>query len=420
MYRFLSFLLVFMSLHVVAQDNCNKKKAAKYADKALLKYVDGKTISSLKLYTKAINACPKSARNYYERALVYKQLNKIDLAFDDFSTNIRYNDVSSRSFFERGSIFLERKEYQLAIADFEKYSEMYPNEEICLAQTAKILMDLGEFEKASGILSHLIQLQPTTIKYLRDRVNCYINTDKLNEAKKDIDKLNEFGDTNWQKFLFEGQYFLKTKAPNKTIDLLKNAIQTDSIIGEHATIRSILSKAFYISGNLDQAIINLNKAIEIEPQTAYYFDRANYLAEAKRMKLALADYTTTIALDSLHIGAYNNRTFFIWFPQKKFQNAVNDLTKIIEIDSTNAFAYSNRSYAYYGLNDLEHAFIDAFKSVEMEQKNPYVYKNLALFYYSIGEIDEATNAATGALHFGFPVKTDNEFENLLQKLEMDY
>ena len=64
----------------------------------------------------------------------------------------------------------------------------------------------------------------------------------------------------------------------------------------------------YRKGNLDQAIADYTKAIELDPQYAKaYYNRGNAYSAKGNLDQAIADYTQVIGLEPQSVTAYYNR-----------------------------------------------------------------------------------------------------------------
>lgn len=386
----------------------------KYAKLGAKSFDKGQFDKSVDFYTIAIESYPQNEFNYYYRGLSYKKMHEYDRAFADFDRAILFNTQSKDSYWERGLLNFQFGRYQKALADFERHADLNDKPYNVQLQIAKTLIVLELYQEALDMLNALIIEKPTISRAYIYRAEVHLIMRAFDRSWNDIKKSIDLGDSTTERFMVEGKYYLTaTQNGKKALIPLEKAVQLDSNSSE---IHHLLSNAHHLNNNDVKAIAEATKALTIKPQAEYYYDRGCYWIEEQNTKQAMDDFTQAIALDSTYTPAYNNRTFYGWFPQKKYDLAVKDLSTVINMDSANAYAYSNRSYAYYGLGQFERAFLDAFKSVELEPKNPYVYKNLALLYHAISEDEEAKNAAMGALNWGFPVDTDPEFKALLELL----
>lgn len=407
---FIAFITL-TSLFGFSQTEGNINKAMKYVAKGDKQYAKGKYKKSVALYTNAIELYPNHEFIYYDRGMAYKAMGELTLAFADFDRGILFNTSSRTCYLERGLIYLQQQNYEDAIYDFNKHIEINGEDDATLEHKILALLAIEDYAKALPILDQLLTRSPENVTYLTQRATCNLVLGQLKKAYIDLKKLNALGDVSYEHLKIETLLFLQIRDFQNAIMNAKRNVQFS---GSNPDSYHLLSTVYFENQQFDSAIIAINNAIAIIPKVAYFYDRACYFAENNQLDSALADFNETIRLDAQHIGAYNNRTFYIWFPQKKFENAVEDLTKIIDIDTMNAFAYSNRSYAYYSLNQIERGFLDAFKSFDLEPRNPYLYKNFALLYSSIGEDTEAISMIQNALDWGFPAQSDPEFLALLE------
>lgn len=418
MIRIVAFILLFLVINTNgnAQDKKAIKLAEKYAKKADKVLANFDYHKSIDLYTCAINEFPNNADYYFKRGIANKYTGEKTAAIADFTKTVELSPYHNGAYLERGLVQQGLGNYKAAFSDFNEHTKYNLETERTLVAKVDALLALTLYDQAIPFYLQLVLLVPDVNHHRINRALCYIETDNLPAAKLDLDSAILSGEANYQRYHVEGLYYLRNKEPRKAITAFSKILIASRRSTFNPDSFGYFSNAYHAAGQIDSAIIQINKAIFHQEKPEYYLDRGNYHSDLGNLDAALLDYTKALELDSALTGAYNNRTFFVWFPQKKYQNAVEDMTAIIQLDPKNAYAYNNRSYAYYGLKDFEHAFIDAFKSVELENRNPYVYKNLGLLYYAIGEKEEATNAVKGALNWGFPVDSDIEFQELLVNL----
>jgi tetratricopeptide (TPR) repeat protein len=162
---------------------------------------------------------------------------------------------------------------------------------------------------------------------------------------------------------------------------------------------------FYEKHDYTQALINLNKAIEIDPAfSRAYYVRANIkesfddrhgamkdynLALEKnpkfadaffargnvKMKLqdyygAIDDYTAAIGINESYIEAYFNRGKAKQY-LLAYEDAINDCTKIIQINSKNVDAYYMRGILRINFGDVKNGCLDLSKAGELGDLKAY-------------------------------------------------
>jgi tetratricopeptide (TPR) repeat protein len=99
--------------------------------------------------------------------------------------------------------------------------------------------------------------------------------------------------------------------------------------------------SLYQDGKYEQALLEYNKAIEIQPKDyAYYFNRARTYLEMGEFNKAIADYTKVIELspDSLLFRAYYNRGY-AYFEEDQYDAAIVDFNQSITIDPKDEWSY---------------------------------------------------------------------------------
>jgi tetratricopeptide (TPR) repeat protein len=142
-------------------------------------------------------------------------------------------------------------------------------------------------------------------------------------------------------------------------------------------------------GDLDGAIADYNKAIELDPKAPRVYD---YRGFAKRDKGdldgAIADYDTAIALDPQDANGYHNRAFS---KQAKgdSNSALADFNRAIELVPSEPHACNNRGIVKQALGDWDSALVDFDRAVELEPKDAHAYYNRAFIRRAKGNLDGA-------------------------------
>ena len=118
-------------------------------------------------------------------------------------------------------------------------------------------------------------------------------------------------------------------------------------------------------GNLDQAIFDYTKVIDMDPNLAKAYDnRGVAYAQEGSLSLAIADFTMAIANKANDAEAYNNRGH-AYAQQGNFLQAVADYSKAIDINPIYVKAYNNREIVYYKLKEYAKAWSDVYKVKEI-------------------------------------------------------
>jgi tetratricopeptide (TPR) repeat protein len=144
------------------------------------------------------------------------------------------------------------------------------------------------------------------------------------------------------------------------------------------------------AGNLTQAIVKFDRAIELDPQSIQaYIERGNVKDVLRDLPGALADFSKAIALDPKSASAYYNRATVL-SKSGRNQAAVADYNITIEIDPEYAAAYLNRGNNLDDLGDAPSALADYDRAIKLKP-------NYALAYLNRGITQERTGNRTQAL-----------------------
>jgi tetratricopeptide (TPR) repeat protein len=154
---------------------------------------------------------------------------------------------------------------------------------------------------------------------------------------------------------------------------------------ENAEAHLEAAATFYAAGEYDKAVIELEKAIELEPDNAEahtnlalsYFKNGDY-------ENAVAAWTEVIKFNPDEAGPYYERGTS-YFNLKKYESAIADLTQAIDLDPTNADAYRVRGKSHAFMENYEQAIADFSQAIELDPTSDEAYFNRAVSTTKIGK-----------------------------------
>ncbi len=142
-------------------------------------------------------------------------------------------------------------------------------------------------------------------------------------------------------------------------------------------------------GNLNQAVSDYNKAIDINPDDPIqYFNRGQAYKWKHQLELALSDYSKAIELYPTYVSAYIYRAF-IYDTKNEFDLAVADLEKAIEISPETASIHASLAIIYYKMGEYEQAMPHIDKAISLNPDNGSLYSTRASIYLKLNRDDEA-------------------------------
>jgi tetratricopeptide (TPR) repeat protein len=173
--------------------------------------------------------------------------------------------------------------------------------------------------------------------------------------------------------------------------------------GETAQQHYTAGVALLEEGNYEQAILEFDKAIEMD--TAYaaaYHDRGLASYYTGDYDLAIADLSSaleldvTIEVDPAYAVAYYDRGLGCYY-EGDYDQAIADFTMAIELDPYYTDAYHFRGDAYLGQGDYDLAIAGFTNAIELNSNHCYAYYDRGICYYYQGEYDAAIADITEAI-----------------------
>lgn len=442
------------------------KNGYAYYQMGLINEKDNQKGNALNNFSKAIEYLKKDkewvSNAYGKRANINLYLGHDDLALNDWNASLKANPNNINALSDRAEYYSDKDEQDLSDADYDKIIAIEPGNTLGFKGKGRNADCRKEYQKAAGLFSYAISLDPNDDMAYSYRADAYISMGKYHEASDDIVKaltINFNNSTAWNlavDFEPSAKDIMLTKlrvqqAKDKASGLwaylqatiyenhhdFANAIkaykESQDITASDVTLYRI-SCCYSNLGENEQALDYINRAISINPDeaedleykslylyengqsddaiaaiSAYiekvpddyegYYRRAFYEGNANKTDDAIDDYTTSITLNPQDAYSYLGRADCY---KKKGLNddATADYKKVVELDTT----YTENSCAQYALlalgeNDKAKAFQDSITARFPD--NDESYYGAACLYCRMGEYDKAMSFLRQALEKGY-------------------
>lgn len=148
-----------------------------------------------------------------------------------------------------------------------------------------------------------------------------------------------------------------------------------------------------------------------------YFYKGLAKAEVGDLEQAIYNFTKAIELDAAAIGAYYNRGLAC-AQIGNIQQAIWDYTKVIQLDPNIADAYANRGRAYVQLDNLGQAIRDFSQAIVLAPELAGVYYNRGYAYAFCGEFELAVIDLEHYLELAPDALDRQEVRDFVEKLQM--
>jgi serine/threonine-protein kinase len=197
-----------------------------------------------------------------------------------------------------------------------------------------------------------------------------------------------------------GEAYLRKYQLTKQVELVnlaqnncQRALDLNDLIAPVHITRGLLSAE---TGQHQQALIEFQKALEIEPQNAEaQRGRAQAFTKLGELDKAEEIYKKAITLKPDYWGGYNDLGVF-YYRQGRYEEAIPQFKNVIALTPQNAKGHRNLGSMYFSLNRREEA-IAAFNEALKIDPNYSTYSNVATLYFSDGNYADAARMYEKAL-----------------------
>ncbi len=147
-------------------------------------------------------------------------------------------------------------------------------------------------------------------------------------------------------------------------------------------------------GELDQALANYNRALEVaDPNDAEnislaYYNRGVVWGKKDEIDKAIADYSQALANDPRYVEAYNNRGM-LWQEREEYDKAVADYTQGLAIAPRDASLYFNRGTTWKAMKEYDKAVADLTQGLTLSPNDDLGYFYRAMVWKLKGEYGKA-------------------------------
>ena len=137
----------------------------------------------------------------------------------------------------------------------------------------------------------------------------------------------------------------------------------------------VLGQLMLRSGNLDQALVHLEKAAKKQPNDpAISYVLGNLYYQKSYYNKAVMAYSETIALDSTNAGAYNNLAWLYAEMGRKLDEALQLSRRSLALDPDNPEFLDTLAEIYYKRKEYLRALTFIRKAVEQNPPNIDYYR----------------------------------------------
>ena len=355
---------------------------------------------------------------YSTRAGIYLHIQDSVKALADYNEAIRLKPKDTQPYEERAQLFYEQGKYDLASADYRKMVELKPGDVMGYMGLGRNANAQERWEEAIKQFDYVTKLESEYSSGYSFRAESYIGLEKWNEATDDIIKALSI---DWDRkahflaltvkepaftILVSKMKVQSAKAPNEATwpyiiatmyDQAKNynkAIEYYSIANNKNMSEKVyqkISNCHFRLGNYEEALTNINQALNMDSTDVNFLaQKANIYYENGNAKAAVAEWDKVLTMQPEYGFGYYRRG---WFKELSgdLEGGLEDLSMAIVLEPKEPYFYETRGdlYAKLGKRDLAEA--DFKKVIEIEDI-PEKYECIQYAYQGLGLYDKAKEA----------------------------
>lgn len=230
--------------------------------------------AAIDFYTEALNIDDQYRDALFNRALVYQQLNQLDLAIRDLDAILTTNPTDSSAVFQRGVCLLDNGEYYKALEDTKNLLKINPESWKGHFLQGLIYEKMKNLEEARSSFLAALQKSPNNVEILVNLANMEYYLGNLDIASNLLDKAEKID-------------------PSEA-----NILNLRSLLAQEAK-------------EYKQALNDIEKAIVLRPDEAYYYNnRGLYKLLLGDLDAGLDDINYSIKQDPKNLFAIRNKGIY--------------------------------------------------------------------------------------------------------------
>lgn len=355
---------------------------------------------------------------YDTRAMVYLHLEDTVKAINDYTAAIKAGPEELSSYRQRAQLYYEQGRYDLADADYQQMIELKPGDVTGYMGKGRNAIDQERWDDAIKLFDYVEKLANDYSSVYAFRAEAYMGKEQWNEATDDLIKSLVL---DWDRKAIFLTYDLKepaftmmvskmriqsAKSPNETKwpFLIGNLYEQNKEYGKavksyaNANAKDISPVTYYRMsvchfelGDYESAMHDIDNALNMDSLDADYLSyKANIYYELGKPLQAISQWTKVLSHYPEDSWAYYRRGWF-----RKIMgdddNALEDLSMAIVLDPTYTYAYVARGEIYQKQGKTELAEADFRKIIELEDE-PEKYECIHYAYQCLGYNEKAMAA----------------------------
>lgn len=300
-----------------------------------------------------------------------------------------------------------REDRKLPGEILEQLAERLTEEECDIKDKSEVPFERGlicwdddEFEPALAFMKEAIEQNPERMQYRIVRGHIYLEMKKYKEALEEYQAAAEDYQDVPELYYNRGCTYEGLGETEAAIADFKKTLELNDRYRNTNVKLFIIYRQKYGERNrkedFEQALLYINKQLEIRETSADYFRRALLYFDITDIEKSLADYEKSLELDPDDYVTYSNMGY-CYQADRQFEKAIEYFQKakgLMEKKSDNTRPYSQSGMCYKSMQRYDEALECFLEGAEIfpEEKDYPFWKQIGYVYEAKGEYDKAIEA----------------------------
>ena len=259
---------------------------------------------------------------------------------------------------------------------------------------ARAAIEAQDYDRAATLTEEGLSAAPDDASLLNLRGTVGYLRGDFQSAETDFSRAAELAPDSAQFRVNLSYAVIQQAKVEQAFEVINDAVERYPMEGVVWTTRGYFNS---VEGDLNAAITDYSKAIEVEPDAPdAYFRRAQAFEARGLYERAVQDYTSYIDRAPSYDVAYSNRGLSR-ARTGDLEGAIPDFDKAVELNPSNAVTLVNRASVKDMLGRVEDAVADYEIALEVDAKNEMAYNELFAISWRKGEMTKALAVAERAI-----------------------
>lgn len=382
---------------VVAQD---ARHAAAHSKRGQILSAVNRHDEALIAYDQALQLDPNHGWSWYGKGLALKAANQLN---DSATALMRATRLlpNQRWPWKLLADTLNKLDRQSeALSAVLQATRLDPAFESAWVSQGRILMALHRYKDAIDAYDHALAIDPTSSWSLNGKASALTALKRYDDALAVYQQATQDQKNLLNPWLlyYQGKLMVTLRRYNDAIRVLQQVTAVDP---RHASGWAALGNVLRRSGKAKQALTNLNRALRLDPERAWFwYEKGQTLVTLERFEEALSAYNQAV-VKARHPEEkrYSLRGQAMTLMRLKYyERAIPVFEEIVHLDAGNPYRWGRLGQVHRYLKHYEQALSAYQQALILDEHNAWVWNEQGLALHGMGRYAEALDCFRRATH----------------------